>query len=112
MTITARITNSTDTTDTDKRIAELVEDIRSRRERIAKQEEFLETAKDELRQLLEARGENWSDDEGYARLTAESTRTSYDSKALDNLILASTRKYGWLKEFRKVSTVRAALQIK
>ena len=96
----------------DDRIAELVDLVRGHRERIAALEAKNDVAKDELRQLLELRGENWSDDEGYARLTAESSRTSYESKALDDLILRDPLHYGWLKDYRKQSVVRGGIQIK
>lgn len=96
----------------DSRIAELVDAVRAHRERIAALEARNDAAKDELRQLLEIRGDNWSDDEGYARLVPESTRTSYESKALDDLIIRDPLHYGWLKDFRKQSMVRGSIQIK
>ena len=96
----------------DDRIAELVDLVRGHRERIAALEAKNDVAKDELRQLLELRGENWSDGEGYARLTAESSRTSYEFKALDDLILRDPLHYGWLKDYRKQSVVRGGIQIK
>ncbi len=96
----------------DNRIAELVDTVRAHRDRIGALEAKNDAAKDELRQLLELRGENWSDDEGYARLTAESTRTSYESKALDDLIIRDPLHYGWLKDFRKQSVVRGSIQVK
>ncbi len=96
----------------DNRIAELVDMVRAHRERIATLEAKNDAAKEELRQLLELRGDNWSDDEGYARLIPESTRTSYESKALDDLIIRDPLHYGWLKDFRKQSMVRGSLQVK
>ncbi len=96
----------------DNRIAELVDTVRAHRDRIAALEAKNDAAKDELRQLLELRGENWSDDEGYARLMAESTRTSYELKALDDLIIRDPLHYGWLKDFRKQSVVRGSIQVK
>ncbi len=96
----------------DARIAELVETVRAHRERIATLEARNDAAKEELRHLLEMRGENWTDDEGYARLTADSTRTSYETKALDDLIIRDPLQYGWLKDYRKQSTIRSAIQVK
>lgn len=96
----------------DERIAELVDTVRANRERIAALEARSDAAKDELRQLLEMRGENWSDDEGYARLVPESTRTSYESKALDDLIIRDPLHYGWLKDYRKQSNVRGSIQVR
>ena len=107
-----QLTQREDAAVLDERIAELVDTVRAHRERIAALEAKNDAAKDELRQLLELRGENWSDDEGYARLTAESTRTSYESKALDDLILRDPLHYGWLKDYRKQSVVRGGIQIK
>ena len=96
----------------DHRIAELVDTVRAHRERIAALEARSEAAKSELRELLELRGENWSDEEGYARLVPDSSRTSYESKALDNLIIRDPLHYGWLKDFRKESVVRGSVQVK
>ena len=96
----------------DARIAELVDSVRAHRERIAALEARNDAAKEELRQLLELRGENWSDDEGYARLVPDSTRTSYESKALDDLIIRDPLHYGWLKDYRKQSNIRGSIQVK
>ena len=96
----------------DDRIAELVDMVRAQRERITTLEARNDSAKDELRQLLELRGENWSDDEGYARLVPESKRISYETKALDDLIIREPLHYGWLKDYRKESTIRSSLQVK
>lgn len=96
----------------DERIAELVETVRAHRERIATLEARNDAAKEELRHLLEMRGENWSDDAGYARLIPDSTRTSYETKGLDDLIIRDPQQYGWLKDYRRQSVIRSALQIK
>jgi len=104
------ITN--DTTVIDARIAELVDSVRAHRERIAALETKNDVAKEELRQLLELRGENWSDDEGYARLVPESTRASYEAKSLDELIVTDPLHYGWLKDYRKQSTIRSSISVK
>lgn len=104
--------NSVETDVIDSRIVELVDTVRAHRERIAALESKNDAAKEELRHLLELRGENWSDEEGYARLVPESVRTSYESKALDDLIIRDPLHYGWLKDFRKQSTVRGSIQVR
>ncbi len=96
----------------DERIAELVETVRAHRERIAALEARNDAAKAELRHLLEMRGESWSDDEGYARLVPDSTRTSYETKSLDDLIIRDPMQYGWLKDYRKQSVIRSSIQVK
>ncbi len=96
----------------DDRIAELVDTVRAHRERIATLEAKNDAAKEELRRLLELRGDNWSDDEGYARLIPESTRASYELKALDQLIVREPLHYGWLKDYRKQSTIRSSVSVK
>jgi superfamily I DNA/RNA helicase len=96
----------------DDRIADLVETVRAHRERIATLEAKNDAAKEELRRLLELRGENWSDEEGYARLVPESCRVSYETKALDELIIREPLHYGWLKDYRKESTIRSSIQVK
>ena len=98
--------------DIDERITELVDMVRAHRERISALEARNESAKDELRHLLELRGENWSDDEGYARLVPESKRAAYETKALDDLIIREPLHYGWLKNYRKDSTIRSSIQVK
>mgnify|MGYP001158973651 CR=1 FL=1 len=107
------ITQELETVDPiDSRIAELVDSVRAHRERIAALEARNDAARDELRRLLEMRGENWSDDEGYARLVPDSARISYDARALDDLIVREPLHYGWLKEYRKSSVVRGTIQVK
>jgi hypothetical protein len=66
----------------------------------------------ELRDLLERKGSNWSDGEGYARIIADSMRLSYQTKALDELIIKDPLHYGWLKDYRKESPVRGGVQVK
>ena len=96
----------------DEEIAELVALIRVNRERIERFEAAVEVAKDDLRRLLDERGSNWSDDEGYARLASEGTRRSYDASALDELILSEPQRYGWLTDYRKESVVPSWVQVK
>jgi len=96
----------------DDRIIELVDRVRLHRQKIAALEAKNDAAKEELRQLLELRGENWSDDEGYARLVPDSTRVSYETRALDELIIREPLHYGWLKDYRKESLIRSSIQVK
>lgn len=96
----------------DERISQLVETVRSHRERIAALEARADAARKELFRLLVERGENWSDEDGYARLVPESSRASYETDKLDSLIIHDPLHYGWLKDYRKQSVIRATLQIK
>jgi hypothetical protein len=96
----------------DQEIAELVDLVRGMQERIGGMQEKIQMAKERLRDLLEQSGGSWKDSEGYARLTADSVRASYDSKALDQLILSDPLRNGWLKDYRKESIVRGTIQVK
>ncbi|MDX1993696.1 MAG: hypothetical protein SF029_15010 [bacterium] len=53
----------------DEQIAELVKGIRERKRIIEEHLEAIVSAKAELSELLEERGEGWADGRGYARLT-------------------------------------------
>jgi len=101
-----------DTQDLDDRIAQLVSQIRSAQQSMESTQSRIEDIKNELRILLELRGENWSDDLGYARLTSEGVRTIYDTRALDELIIKDPLHYGWLKDYRSESSVRSTVQVK
>ena len=105
-------TNTVHENTIDERIVELVEKVRTHRQRISALEAKNDAAREELRQLLELRGENWTDDEGYARLVPDSTRVSYETKALDDLIIHEPLHYGWLKDYRKESSIRSSIQVK
>jgi hypothetical protein len=96
----------------DEQIAELVDKVRINQQRIARLESRITSVKDDLRALLEQRGENWSDDAGYARLVSEGVRYYYDKQALDNLIITDPLRYGWLKDYRKESLVQSGVQVK
>jgi hypothetical protein len=61
---------------------------------------------------LEERGDNWSDEEGYARIISEGERIYYDTNALDKLIIEEPLRYGWLKDYRVTSTVQSRVQVK
>jgi hypothetical protein len=98
--------------DLDLRIAERVDVVRSIQERITALQEKVQAVKDELRVLLDERGASWTDDEGYARIVADAVRRSYDSKALDELIITDPLRHGWLKDYRKETPVRGGVQIK
>lgn len=96
----------------DQQIAERVDLVRGIQERVAALQDKITAAKEELRDLLSQKGSNWSDGEGYARIMSDGIRTSYDTKALDELIIKQPLQYGWLKDYRKESTVRGGLQVK
>ena len=82
-------------------ISTLVERIRSLQRNIEQSSLDIQEAKQTLRPLLEARGENWTDDVGYARLVSEGVQRSYDADALDRLILSDPLRYSWLKDYRR-----------
>ena len=96
----------------DEEISQLVAAVRDIQANMAGMEEKVKTAKERLRMLLTQKGENWSDDSGYARLMSDSVRTSYDTKSLDQLIITDPLRHGWLKEYRKEFTVRGGVQVK
>ncbi|MBZ0286828.1 MAG: hypothetical protein K8I30_04380 [Anaerolineae bacterium] len=98
--------------DLDQRIAERVDVIRSIQERIGALQDKVLLVKDELRDLLDEKGSGWSDDEGYARIVADSVRRAYDSKALDELIITDPLRHGWLKDYRRETPVRGGVQVK
>lgn len=96
----------------DMEIAERVDIVRSLQERIESLSGKIQTIKDELRVLLEEKGTNWKDDEGYAALTQDSVRFSYDTRALDDMLLKDPDQNGWLKTFRRESVVRGTVKVK
>jgi hypothetical protein len=96
----------------DAEIARLVETVREAADQMSSLEEKVQAAKEQLRVLLMQKGENWSDEDGYARLMADSIRTSYNTRALDELILRDPLRHGWLKDYRKESTVRGGVQVR
>jgi hypothetical protein len=96
----------------DERIADLVDDIRNIQHRVVTLQAKIDDAKEELQVLLQQRGSNWSDTEGYARLVGEGLRVTYETKALDDLIINDPLRYGWLKDYRNESTVRGGVQIR
>lgn len=96
----------------DEEIAELVDTIRENQEQIERREARIQFAKEELRELLEKRGSNWSDDEGYARLVSGGMRVSYDTKALDELIIKDPLRHGWLRDYRSESEVPPRIAVK
>lgn len=96
----------------DQRISELVAFIRTNQQQTASIEARIALAKDELRDLLADRGENWSDDTGYALLTSEGVRRYYDTRALDELIINDPLRYGWLKDYRRESAISGGVRVK
>lgn len=93
-------------------ITDLVGKIRARKAEIAALEAWVKADRDELEKLLIDRGSSWKDGEGYAMIVAESERVSYDTKALDELVLSDPLKNGWLYEYRRKSTTAASLKVK
>jgi len=96
----------------DTEIVQLVEMIRETVDEMAAMEDKVRAAKDRLRILLVQRGDNWKDDDGYARLMSDSVRTSYNTRELDELIINDPLRNGWLKDYRKEFTVRGGVQVK
>jgi len=105
-------TDGTNRTDLDERIADLVYQVRSAQQQIESLQAEIDGAKAVLQILLRQRGENWSDDTGYARLLSEAVRIGYDTHALDDLIINDPLRYGWLKDYRIESAVRGGVQVK
>lgn len=96
----------------DQRIAELVDEVRSLQGRTMVLINKVYELKKELRVLLEERGSNWEDDEGYARLISDGVRVTYDTKALDELIIKDPLHCGWLKDYRKETPFHGSVQVK
>lgn len=96
----------------DAEIEQLMAEYRQTADEMERLEDVQRAAKDRLRILLIQRGENWKDADGYARLVSDSSRTTYETKALDELIIADPVKNGWLKEYRKEFAVRGGVQVK
>jgi hypothetical protein len=96
----------------DEQIASLVACIREERAEIETHEAEVQDAKAQLLPLIEQRGSNWSDEDGYVRLAQEGTRHDYDTDALDELIISDPLRYGWLKDYRKTSSVPSRLLVR
>ncbi len=96
----------------DAEIQAIVGSIRSYKAEVERLETSINDLKVDLRDLLETRGTNWSDPEGYARIMSEGERTHYDAEALDNLIIEDPLRYGWLREYRSKSTVQSRVQVR
>lgn len=96
----------------DAEIAALVGEIRQTVDEMEALENKTLAAKDRLRVLLAQRGENWTDESGYARLMPDTVRTGYDTKALDALILSDPAKFARLRDYRREFTVRSHVQVK
>lgn len=100
----------------DEEIAGLVNEIRRARAYIEKVEAVTEPviakAKQRLELLLTYRGENWSDNAGYAQLVARGKRVTYDTETLDALILSDPVQYGWLQKYRKEMVVESGIRVK
>jgi hypothetical protein len=93
-------------------IKQLVEEIRSYRNEIDQLSNLVDTARENLEELLLDRGTPWKDEDGYAMLVGESERTSYDTKALDELLINDPLRYGWLTDYRRKTNIRPSIKIK
>lgn len=96
---------------TDKQIRKLVRSIRQRRAWIDGHEAKLDGMKEQLQALLTEQGVNWQDGIGYARLIPASTRTSYNTQQLDDLILRDPD-FDCLRAYRRESKIRSSVQVK
>lgn len=96
----------------DEQIAERVKTIRALQQQAGELAIEIDAIKLELRDLLEHKGSNWTDDEGYARIISEGLRTAYETRMLDDLILKNPLQYGWLKDYRKETLVRGGVQVR
>lgn len=99
-------------TQQDNDIRDLVQCIRDHKAQMEQHQSEIATLKVRLETILKARGTNWSDDTGYARMLSEGTRVHYGTEELDHLILTDPLRYGWLKDYRHESPTSARLQIK
>ncbi|MCI0709929.1 MAG: hypothetical protein L0154_07175 [Chloroflexi bacterium] len=102
----------TDNQQVDDTIHDIVERIRNYRTQMEELDNRVNDLKDELRQLLESRGENWADNQGYARIVSEGERAYYDAEALDKLIINDPLHYGWLKDYRHTASIQSRIQVK
>lgn len=93
-------------------IEHIVTEIRDCKADIENLEACVRDLKEKLRDQLEQYGENWSDDSGYARLVSEGERISYNTDALDNLLIEDPLRYGWLKDYRVKSPIASRIQVK
>lgn len=96
----------------DQEISQLVARIRQQQVQMEQLDLEITSLKEQLGKLLRQRGENWSDDSGYARLVTESVRTFYDTDNLDELILTDPLHYGWLRDYRRQSIVPPRIQVR
>lgn len=97
-------------------IMELVEVIRQANHQLKEMEEEMKPiiagAKARLVSLLQQHG-NYTDAEGYARITSPSLRVTYDYKALDELIANDPAgQYQWLRDYRKETPVKGGVTVK
>lgn len=96
----------------DAEIAHLVDEIRQLGDEAEEIENKVRAAKAQLRAKLEARGSNWEDENGYARLIPASTSARYDRDALDRLMLKSEWWATRLRKFRRESTISSYVSVK
>lgn len=93
-------------------IEALVKDIRVLHEQMEALENAVSARKSRLRALLVQRGSSWEDDQGYARIVADYTRTAYDAKALNELRLRSKWWDMRLRPYYREFTVKGSVQVR
>lgn len=96
----------------DTQIEDRVQLIRDAQQNMEVLQYQIELMKIEIGELLQQKGAGWSDAAGYARITSEKISHTYDTRALDELILKEPLRYGWLGDFRKMATIRGGVQVK
>lgn len=96
----------------DEPIERIVNEIRTCRAEMERLDACVASLKTELQDLLEERGSNWNDDIGYARIISEGERTSYNTSALDELIIQDPLRHGWLKDYRLTTPIASRVQVK
>lgn len=97
----------------DGKISALVEEVREQQRAIVAAQLRIEKAKQELTTLLLERGSMWKDENGgYARLATATVRVVYDKARIDALILSEPLMYGWLKDYRKETSVKGGVQVR
>lgn len=99
--------------DANERLQELIDEYRRCRDEIeavkAELEPRMNQAKEQIEALMaELDITQWKDETGYARVTPEGVRVSYDNKTLDAML----NDYPFLRGARKETTRKAYVSIK
>lgn len=113
MVIAEQYTNgATQVTAQDAEIIRRLDCIRQLNVEAERIEDRINVEKDALKHLLKARGSNYEDDQGFARLVADGVRRSYDAEALDRLMLRSKWWDTRLRRYRREFNVRGGVRVK